>query len=144
MRRSVRALSLSLLLSLFFLSSSPPFWTSPLCLLFLHPSTTPHILGLNMRMCLFVCLDLLKAVTQDSLYYARAKMKMADIYLKNKRHRKAYAACYQDLVTRCMFHNWEACERVCNGKWKREVCACGEGDEARDFIAVLTCAFSVV
>jgi len=43
-------------------------------------------------------LTMLRNVPTDSVYYARAKMKMADIYLKHKRNKKLYAACYQELA----------------------------------------------
>jgi tetratricopeptide repeat protein 21B len=41
---------------------------------------------------------MLKNVPSDSIYYTRCKMKMADIYLKYKKNRKQYAACYDELA----------------------------------------------
>lgn len=40
----------------------------------------------------------LRTVPADSVYYTRARMKMADIYLTHKRNRKMYASCYQELA----------------------------------------------
>ena len=45
-----------------------------------------------------MALSILKTVPSDSVYFTRAKMKMADIYLKYKKNKRAYALCYQQLA----------------------------------------------
>ena len=43
-------------------------------------------------------LNMLKSIEKDNHYSTRAKIKMADIYLQNKKNKKAYAQCYQEMA----------------------------------------------
>jgi tetratricopeptide repeat protein 21B len=43
-------------------------------------------------------LAMLKQVPADSIYYTRAKIRMADIYLSYKKNKKLYSSCYNDLA----------------------------------------------
>mmetsp|Transcript_26568 Transcript_26568/g.85189 ORF Transcript_26568/g.85189 Transcript_26568/m.85189 type:complete len:1185 (+) Transcript_26568:168-3722(+) len=43
-------------------------------------------------------LSMLRAIPRDSPHYVRAKMAMADIYLKHRNDKAMYASCYLDLV----------------------------------------------
>jgi tetratricopeptide repeat protein 21B len=43
-------------------------------------------------------IELLSKITPEKYYYIEAKCKLADIYLKYKNNKKAYALCYQEIL----------------------------------------------
>jgi tetratricopeptide repeat protein 21B len=45
------------------------------------------------------CVITLGTIPASSTYYIRARVKLADIYIKHKRNKNAFSQCYQELAT---------------------------------------------